>query len=152
MNLPGTGRGTAPNGRGGGGSPPTQRPEVYQARKLRKSMSLPENMLWQRLRGSQLGMRFRRQHPIGPYVADFFCPAARFVIEIDGEAHNRGEAPQRDAIRDTYMTERGFRVLRISAADVLRDANAVAEAIAARVGNPLHHPADGSPPRAGEDF
>ena len=115
-------------------------------------MSLPENMLWQRLRGSQLGMRFRRQHPIGPYVADFFCPAARFVIEIDGEAHNRGEAPQRDAIRDTYMTERGFRVLRISAADVLRDANAVAEAIAARVGNPLHHPADGPPPRAGEDF
>ena len=123
-----------------------QRPEVYLARKLRKSMSLPENMLWQRLRGSQLGMKFRRQHPIGPYVADFFCSAARLVIEIDGEAHNRGEAPQRDSVRDKFMVERGLTVLRISAADVLRDANAVAEAIAVRAGNPLHHPSDGPPP------
>jgi len=129
-----------------------QRPEVYQARKLRKSMSLPEAMLWQRLRGSQLGMKFRRQHPIGPYVADFYCGEARLVVEIDGEAHNCGDRPEKDAARDAYLLDKGFEVLRIAAVEVLRDANAVAEGIAARMGNPLHQPAAGPPPRAGEDL
>ena len=152
MILPGPGRGTAPERRGGGGCSPKQRPEVYQARKLRKDMSLPENLLWQRLRGSQLGIKFRRQHPIGPYVADFYCREAKLVIEIDGEAHNRGVSPERDLVRDKFMIEEGFEVLRIAAVDVLKDANAVAEAIVAWTGNPLHQPAAGPPPRAGEDL
>jgi very-short-patch-repair endonuclease len=152
MILPGTGRGTAPEGRGGGGRSPIQRPEVYHARKLRKSMSLPEAMLWQRLRGSQLGMKFRRQHPVGPYVADFYCRDARLIIEIDGEAHNRGDRPEKDAARDAYLLDKGFEVLRIAAVEVLRDANAAAEGIAARLGNPLHQPVAGPPPRAGEDI
>jgi very-short-patch-repair endonuclease len=129
-----------------------QRPEVYQARKLRKEMSLPENMLWRRLRGSQLGMKFRHQHPIGPYVADFFCRDAKLIVEIDGEAHNRGSNPQRDSVRDRIMDRRGFKVLRIAAVDVLKDADAVADAIRVIVTDPLHQPSAGPPPRAGEDI
>ncbi len=129
-----------------------QRPEVYAARKLRKSMSLPEVVLWQRLRASRLGMKFRRQHPIGPYVADFYCRDARLIIEVDGEAHNRGNRPTADVARDAYLRNKGLEVVRIAAVDVLKDADAVAEAIAARVANTLHHPTDGPPPRAGEDL
>jgi very-short-patch-repair endonuclease len=115
-------------------------------------MSLPEIMLWQRLRNSQLGLKFRRQHPIGPYVADFYCREAKLIIEIDGDAHNRGTNPQRDLVRDSFMIQNGFDVLRIAAADVLRDADAVADGIAGRVTDPLHHPSDGPPPRAGEEL
>ncbi|MFC6625009.1 endonuclease domain-containing protein [Sphingomonas yabuuchiae] len=70
MILPGTGRGTGEAG--GGGVRQMPRPEVALARKLRRTMTLLEVMLWQHLRGSPDGMRFRRQHPIGCYVADFF--------------------------------------------------------------------------------
>ena len=152
MILPGTGRGTAPERRGGGGSSPKQRPEVYQARKLRKEMSLPEAMLWKRLRRGAAGAKFRRQHPIGPYVADFCCLEARLVVEVDGEVHGGEQRQQRDAARDKFMIEKGFGVLRVAAVDVLRDVDGVAQGIAERVTNPLHHPADGPPPRAGEEL
>ena len=138
--------------RGGGGSPPLQRPEVYAARKLRREMSLPEVLLWQRLRGEQCGVKFRRQHPIGPYVADFYCPARGTIIEIDGEAHSRGDRPERDAQRDEYLGEKGYRLIRIPAADVLRDPDEVALSIAALLGSPLHRPEGPVPlPASGED-
>jgi very-short-patch-repair endonuclease len=58
-----------------------------RARELRRQMSLPEIVLWQALRKARLGgLRFRRQHPIGPYIVDFYCPAARLAIEVDGFA------------------------------------------------------------------
>ncbi len=118
-------------------------------------MTLPEVLLWQRLRRRQGGVKFRRQHPIGRYVADFYCPAARLVIEIDGEIHNRGDRPAHDIRRDALLRENGLNILRIAAADVLRDADEVAEAIALAA-RPLHHPAmpGGPPPHAmhGEDI
>jgi very-short-patch-repair endonuclease len=64
------------------------------AKRLLQSMSPPEVKLWLALRGSDL--RFRRQHAAGPYVLDFFCAPARLAIEVDGEAHNRGDRPARD--------------------------------------------------------
>ena len=73
--------------RGGGDSRFVARPEVALARKLRKDMSLPERMLWQLLRQRPGGFKFRRQHPIGPYVVDFCCLSERFVVEVDGNAH-----------------------------------------------------------------
>jgi very-short-patch-repair endonuclease len=152
MILPGTGRGTAPARRGGGGSSPKQRPEIYLARKLRKAMSVPEVMLWQRMRGGRLGFKVRRQHPIGPYVADFCYLEARLVIEIDGQVHAFGNRPERDADRDRYMIKKGYALLRIAAEDVLKDADAVADGIVARMTNPLHHPSDGLPPRSGEEI
>ena len=129
-----------------------RRPETYLARKLRREMTLPEVLLWQRLRGNAASVRFRRQHPIGPYIADFFCTAHKLVIEIDGKDHDGAEKAEHDARRDAFLKENGYQVLRIAAADVLKDVDAVAQAIVARAASPLHHPSDGPPPRAGEEL
>ncbi|WP_428969148.1 endonuclease domain-containing protein [Sphingomonas sp. Xoc002] len=81
-------------------------------------MSAPEITLWQILRNRPGGLKFRRQHPAGPYIADFYCHEARLVIEIDGEAHNRGDRPLRDIARDRWLAERGLKTLRIAATDI----------------------------------
>ncbi|MEP7221040.1 MAG: endonuclease domain-containing protein [Novosphingobium sp.] len=128
-----------------------QRPVVYRARKLRTEMSLPEAMLWQQLRLRPMGLKFRRQHPIGAYVVDFCCLSARLAIEVDGIVHDMGDRPKMDARRDSFIREKGYRVLRVSAKRVMEDAVTTAAAIAASAANPLHRPADGPPPRAGED-
>ena len=105
-------------------------PEALKcARMLRKEMSLPEVLLWQRLRGSPLGMKFRKQHPLGEFVVDFFCASRRVAFEIDGVAHNMGDRPARDVRRDAWLTAQGIEVIRIPAADVLRDVGAVARSI-----------------------
>jgi very-short-patch-repair endonuclease len=114
-------------------------------------MSPPEVLLWDHLRGSKLGFKVRRQHPIGPYVADFFVGDAKLVIEVDGNAHDFGDRPERDSSRDRYMTEQGCRILRFAAFDVMRDLQAALKAIIEHVANPLHHPSDGSPPHVGEE-
>ena len=137
---------------GGGGYRPQQRPEVYSARKQRSDMSLPEVLLWEQLRASRLGFKFRRQHPIGPYIADFFCSTALLVIEIDGEAHNRGSRPARDAARDEYMRDRGYAVLRVAAAEVLNEMEAVLIAIRAAAVSPLHRASTVPLPAGGEDL
>ena len=95
-----------------------------RARQLRREMSLPEVKLWQVLRQRPEGFKFRRQQPSGPYVADFYCHEARLVIEVDGEAHSRGDAPQRDEQRDGWFAAKGFTVLRIPAADILNELEA----------------------------
>lgn len=130
------------------------RPEVALARKLRREMSYPEVLLRQRLRGKQRGVSFRKGHPIGPYVGDFYCPAFRLVVEVDGIAHGVGDRPARDAERDKFLEENGYRIVRIAAADILRDADGVAASIGALVARPLHHrpAAGGPPPHAGEDM
>jgi very-short-patch-repair endonuclease len=114
-------------------------------------MSLPEALLWRELRGEKLGFKVRRQHPIGPYVVDFYVRHGCLVIEVDGEAHNRGDRPTRDARRDLYLAERGHRILRFAASDVMNNLEGVLTIISERVTNPLHHPSDGPPPHAGED-
>jgi very-short-patch-repair endonuclease len=116
-------------------------------------MSLPEVLLWQRLRKRAGGVKFRRQHPVAGYVADFYCPEAKLVVEIDGEVHNRGDCPEHDIKRDAVLRDLGLTVLHVPAAEVLADVDAAAEAIAAAA-LPLHRPAGGPPPHAshGEDF
>ena len=138
--------------RGGGGAPPMQRPVVYNARKLRREMSLPEVLLWEQLRAAKQGMKFRRQHPIGPYIADFYCSATKLVIEIDGEAHDRGDRPERDTVRDAAMQNAGYEVLRISAVDVLKDMEAVILTIRAAAESPLHRASTVPLPASGEDL
>jgi very-short-patch-repair endonuclease len=147
--LPGTGRGTS---EAGGGGSSLHKPEVYAARKLRRAMSPPEAMLWQQLRGSRLGVKVRRQHPIGPYVVDFYVRAWGLVVEVDGEAHNRGDRPARDEARDAFLSLNDYRVLHVPAVDVINNLEGVLQSISARAHNPLHHVAHGPPPRAGEDF
>ena len=128
---------------------PTQR----MARELRAEMSLPEVKLWQVLRSRPGGLRFRRQHPAGAYVLDFYCPLRLLAIEIDGEADNRGDRPERDKIRDAWLAARGVTVVRIPASAVLDDIDSalihIVE-VALRL-PPLHQPAAGPPPLAGED-
>ena len=137
--------------RGGGGSRFTQRPVVYTARKQRRDQNLPEGMLWKRLRANRLGVKFRRQHPIGPYVVDFFCPSARLVIEVDGTAHDSAERAEHDRNRDRCLTENGYDVLHIAAADILRDVEGAMAAIVARAENPLHRASGPVPlPASGE--
>lgn len=100
---------------------------MASARRLRRALSLPEMLLWRLLRVRRRQLRFRKQHPIGPFVADFYCPAAKLVIEIDGATHN--ERQNADSKRDHYMSSLGLRVIRIPAGDVLADPEAVADAI-----------------------
>jgi very-short-patch-repair endonuclease len=152
MILPETGRGTIGRRANGGGGVSLRKPAVYAARKLRRQMSPPEVLLWDQLRGSKLGFKVRRQHPIGPYVADFFVRGAGFVIEIDGGAHDFGDRPERDEKRERYITERGYRVVRLGAGDVMKNLDGVLKFIVEQVTNPLHHPSDGPSPHAGEDF
>jgi very-short-patch-repair endonuclease len=112
-------------------------------------MSLPEVLLWQRLRGKASGIKFRRQHPIGPYVVDFFAGDAALVVEVDGASHDARQ--DYDVGRSAYLTNKGLRILRVAAADVLRDPDGAAASIVALAAPPLHQPAAGPPPRAGED-
>ena len=117
-------------------------------------MSLPEVLLWQALRKRPEGLKFRRQFPVGPITTDFACLERRLIIEVDGEQHGMGDHPQRDAARDLSLQRDGFVVMRIAARDVLKDLDGVVSGIIARcieVG-PLHQPAAGPPPRAGEDL
>jgi very-short-patch-repair endonuclease len=92
-----------------------------RAKELRRTMTLPEVLVWQELRKKPAGLKFRNQHPAGRYILDFFCARAKLAIEIDGEAHNYGDRPQRDERRDEWLRSQGVAVCRISAADVLQD-------------------------------
>jgi very-short-patch-repair endonuclease len=99
----------------------TTKGTVAKARGLRRTMSRPEARLWQVLRTRPDGLKFRRQHPVGPYVLDFYCPAAKLAVEVDGEAHGMGENPARDSARDAWLRERGFRLCRIPARHLYGD-------------------------------
>ncbi len=81
------------------------------ARELRREMTPAEKRLWHRIRGGRLhGLQVRRQHPIGPYIADFYIPELRLVIEVDGDSHdNRIE---KDRARDRYLSGEGCAVVR----------------------------------------
>ncbi len=107
----------------------TTKRTVRIARKLRREMTLPEVLLWQRLKQSEFG--FRKQHPCGPYVVDFYCPAAKLVIEIEGIVHGMGDRPEHDEVRSAWLEGRGFEVLRIAASEVLKDVDGIADAIVA---------------------
>jgi very-short-patch-repair endonuclease len=97
------------------------------ARSLRLNMSLPERMLWQALRKKQSGLRFRRQHPAGPYVLDFYCDAAKLCVEVDGGQHNFSVG--RDAARDRWLERQGVRTMRVAARDVFENLEGVIEQI-----------------------
>ncbi len=93
-------------------------------------MNLPEVLLWRCLKTWRAeGFHIRRQHPIGPYVLDFYCDERKLAIEVDGAAHWIGERPQSDARRDAWLELRGVRTLRIPAQLVLSDIDSALDAI-----------------------
>ena len=92
-------------------------------------MSPPEAYLWQALRRRPDGLKFRRQHPFERCTADFYCAAAKLVIEVDGDGHDMGGHPQFDRRRDEWLRQQGLQVLRFNAADVMKDLESVVSAI-----------------------
>ena len=111
-------------------APPREKNEtVLRARALRRNLTLPEGMLWQVLRQRPDGLKFRLQHPIGRCIVDFYCAAAKLVIEVDGEVHSMGDRAARDLRRDAWLKGQGFRVIRFNATNVMRDLGSVVTAI-----------------------
>jgi len=98
------------------------------ARNLRQNLTDAECLLWSHLRRRQVaGLKFRRQHMIGPYICDFVCPEAAVVVELDGSQHL--DAASYDSRRDSFLRERGFRVLRFWNGQVLSETESIMETI-----------------------
>ena len=96
-----------------------------RARQLRNNQTKAERTLWQRLRKQQMGVKFRRQQPLGPYIADFVCFEKRLIIEIDGGQHQ--EQIEYDEIRTDWLKHQGYRILRFWNNEVLSElANVIA--------------------------
>jgi very-short-patch-repair endonuclease len=97
-------------------------------------MTGAERKLWSALRAHRFnGLHFRRQAPVGPFIADFVCTTAQLVIEVDGATHSTDAELARDARRETWLAQNGFRVLRFTNGEVYRDFANVLETVAARL-------------------
>ncbi len=152
--LPPCGRGEASGARRGEG-PPVAPGRILRgdsstairelARSLRRAGNRPEEVLWEALRDRRfLGLKFRRQHPLGPFIADFYCADHLLAVEIDGGAHSPPQARDRDVARDEWLTQRGIRVVRIPADIVLEAPEealaAIADAVREPSPRPIGHP------------
>ncbi|MCX7588689.1 endonuclease domain-containing protein [Phenylobacterium sp. 58.2.17] len=102
------------------------------AQRLRRELSLPEGLLWRAIKARQVnGLHFRKQHPIGPYVLDFYCDELKLCVEVDGQGHGTGDRPLRDELRDHWLSQRGVRTLRLRASLILEDLDAAVATIRA---------------------
>jgi very-short-patch-repair endonuclease len=108
-------------------------PKIKRARRLRQGQTEAENALWSILRaGRTCGLKFRRQHPIGPFYADFACVKHMLIVELDGEYHD--QVVEADLERQAFLENLGWKVLRFTNEDVKRDVEAVGIAIAKYLG------------------
>jgi len=119
-----------------------------KARDMRRTMTRSELDLWQCLSRKQLGIRFRRQHPIGPYIVDFAAVSIRLVVEVDGGTHADLD---RESLRDQELHDRGWRVVHFTNSQIGHDLLGVLEQIKELVGQPAAKKRDRSvpPPRSG---
>ena len=101
---------------------------LARAAELRRNMTKPERLLWWAIRRKAIGHRFRRQHPAGPYVLDFYCDALRLAVEVDGESHDSRAA--QDRRRDAWLHQLGIYTLRISARDTLENLEGAVQLVA----------------------
>ncbi|MDY6923457.1 MAG: endonuclease domain-containing protein [Pseudomonadota bacterium] len=119
-----------------------------RAKALRRPLSPPEARLWVRVRAHRLrGFKFRRQHPIGPYILDFYCPAGRLAVEIDGRCHDDEARLIHDRRRTEWLHRRGIRVIRIAAVDVRDELEGVLAYIGRVLEERLERPEPPPPPR-----
>jgi leucyl-tRNA synthetase len=110
-----------------GGGPETELPQrirgfyftLEQGKRLRKAETPAEKKLWQIVRNKGLGVKFRRQHGIGPFIVDFYCDAHRLVVELDGAVHDSLEARDYDREREKYLRDLGYRILRFRNEEIL---------------------------------
>jgi very-short-patch-repair endonuclease len=125
-----------------------------KARSLRLHATKAESLLWYELRELRnLGLKFRRQAPIGPYIVDFLCPSVRLIVEVDGDLHETAAGKRHDANRDSYLKSLGYTVRRIDEPDVMHSAWHVAQAVKEEAENLLGDPSRplrGHPPLKGE--
>jgi very-short-patch-repair endonuclease len=124
------------------------------ARSLRVHATKAESLLWYELRDlKSADIKFRRQCPIGPYIVDFACLAAKLVVEVDGDSHESERGKRHDSVRDTYLYSLGFRVFRVDEPDVINSAWHVAQVVKEKVATMLRDPTRplrGHPPLKGE--
>ena len=114
------------------------------AQSLRRGMTDGERLLWQKLRGEQLGFKFRRQHPLGSYVADFACLAPQLIVELDGSQHE--DQQTYDAKRNAFFASHGFDVMRFHAHLPFSDLQSLVEAIYNRLSELTADPHPNLPP------
>ena len=125
------GRGTAAKRRWRGTFPHEKESKSHAlAKALRRKLTRAEVILWQNLRRNAIdGIKFRRQHPIGPYVTDFVCLRAKLVVEVDGETHSTEAERAHDARRRAFMAKFGWKEIRVGNDDVYKNLDGVLEAI-----------------------
>ncbi len=97
-----------------------------QARDLRKRETKTEKILWDILSNKKLGVKFRRQHPINQFIADFYCHELKLVIEVDGEIHLREDKVEYDAMRTAVFNDFGIKVIRFTNKDILQNSEEIA--------------------------
>lgn len=99
------------------------KPDIFRkAKELRKSMTVAEEILWKHLRNNKLnGLKFRRQHPLDIFIADFYCHNVRLIIELDGGIHDTPEQKEYDEGRTFELEEKGFKILRLKNEEVIKN-------------------------------
>jgi very-short-patch-repair endonuclease len=107
--------------------------KTVRARKLRRGYTEVEMRVWQKLRNRQLGVDFRRQHPVGNFVLDFYAPALRLAIEFDGGQHSENATVVHDEMRSRWLVEHGVTMLRFWNSDVIQNLSGVLEAISSKI-------------------
>jgi very-short-patch-repair endonuclease len=125
--------------------------QTNRVRELRREPSRAERICWELIRAHRMeGIKFRRQHPIGPYFADFACVSLKFVIEIDGDHH--ADQVERDARRTAVMESLGWRVVRFAANEVVQNREGIWTAIQSLIDDSALPPLLASPPSGGEEY
>jgi BirA family biotin operon repressor/biotin-[acetyl-CoA-carboxylase] ligase len=114
------------------------------ARDLRANMTDSERKLWSKLRAEQLGVKFRRQHPLGNYIADFACLSPKLIVELDGSQH--AARATYDAHRERFFRDHGFEVLRFATDEPLRNMDGVLAVIVEQLGLTRERPHPNPPP------
>jgi len=113
------------------------KPETFKkAKYLRNNMTKAEQVLWEKLRKKEtIGYRFRRQHPLGYYILDFYNHQLKLCIEIDGKYHQNLEVRKNDLEREEFLDFNGIKTIRFKNEDVLNDTNKVIESIKTEISN-----------------
>jgi Uncharacterized protein conserved in bacteria len=102
---------------------------IARAKEMRRCMTYPEAVLWQQLSANKMGVHFRRQHPIGRFIADFYCHQYSLVIEVDGKIHEEEERMEHDKVRTMELKQMGLSVIRFTNERVIDDTYGVIDEI-----------------------
>ena len=112
----------------------------YRARELRRAMTPAEKKLWRYICDNQLGVQFRRQHAVGPYIVDFFCARRKLVVEVDGDTHANPMQPEYDAERTQWLNEqKNYCVVRFWNDDVIHNIESVLRTLSESVSKTAIH-------------